>query len=139
MKDLLKDNIELDLYARRSQNTRNKSTFQLYIIFKSSRRFFFKSSLRLSFIKSRCYICDEKSHKVQKYNAFKIIKKLIRTLKKKKSKKIFFVKSLKGSKRSQKVYEAKFDLFDVTNNKFFEKKKIVHIIKETINKLQFIS
>ena len=139
MKNSLKNNIELNLYARRFQNTRNKSTSQLYIIFKPSRKFFFKSSLRLSFIKPRCYICDEKDYKVQKYNAFKIIKKLIRILKKKKSKKVFFIESFKKSKRSQKIYEAKFDSFDVANNKSFEKKKIVHIIKKTINKLQFIS
>ena len=100
MKNLLKNNIELNLYARRSQNTRNKPTFQLYITFKSSRRFFSKSSLRLFFIKSRCYICDKKGHKMQKCDAFKIIKKLIRTLKKKKSKKIFFIKNFKESKRS---------------------------------------
>ena len=57
-------------------------------------------------------------------------------MKKKKSKKVFFVKSLKGNKRSQKIYEAKFDLFDVANNESFEKKKIVYIIKKIINKLQ---
>ena len=100
MKNSLKNNIESNLYARHSQNTRNKLTFQSYTIFKSSRRFFLKSSLRLFFIKSRCYICDEKGYKMQKYNAFKIIKKLIRILKKKKSKKVFFIKSLKGNKRS---------------------------------------
>ena len=70
---------------------------------------------------------------MQKYNAFEIIKKLIRILKKNKSKKIFFIKSFKESKRSQKVYEAKFDLFDIINDEF-EKKKIVYIIKKTINK-----
>ena len=62
MKNLLKNNIELNLYARRSQNTRNKLTFQLQTSFKSSRRFVFKS--RLIFIKSRYYICDEKGYKV---------------------------------------------------------------------------
>ena len=76
---------------------------------------------------------------MQKCNAFKIIKKLIRILKKKKLKKIFFIKNFKENKRSQKVYEAKFDLFDITNNESFEKKKVVHIIKETINKFQFFS
>ena len=72
---------------------------------------------------------------MQKCNVFKIIKKLVRILKKKKSKKVFFIKSFKRNKRSQKVYEAKFDLFDIVNNKSFEKKEIAHIIKETINKL----
>ena len=72
---------------------------------------------------------------MQKCNAFKIIKKLIRVLKKKKSKKVFFVKSLK-SKKSQKVYEAKFDSFDVADDESFEKKEIVYIIRKTINKLQ---
>ena len=62
---------------------------------------------------------------MQKYNAFEIIKKLIRILKKKKSKKIFFIKNLKENKRSQKIYETKFDLFDVINNEFFEKKKLL--------------
>ena len=100
MKNSLKNIIELNLYVRRFQNTRNKSTSYLYIIFKPLRRSSSKSSLRLSFIKSRCYICDEKDYKMQKYNAFKIINKLIRTLKKKKSKKVFFIKSFKENKRS---------------------------------------
>ena len=136
MKNSLKNNIESNLYARYSQNTRNKLTSQSHTTFKSSRRFFSKSSLRLFLIKSRCYIYDEKDYKMQKYNVFKIIKKLIRTLKKKKSKKVFFIKSLKGNKRSQKTYEAKFDLFDIINNESFEKKEIVYIIKKVINKLQ---
>ena len=132
MKDSLKDNIELNLYARRSQNTRNKSTSQSHIILKPSRRFFSKSLLR----KSRCYICDEEDYKVQKCDAFEIIKKLIRILKKKKSKKVFFIKSLKGSKRSQKAYKAEFDLFDIINDDdSFEEEKVVHIIRKAINKL----
>ena len=106
MENSLKDNIESGLYTRRSQNTRNKSTSQSHIIFEFSRRFSSKSSLRLFFIKPRCYICDKKDHKVQKCNAFEIIKKLIRTLKKKKSKKVFFIRNFKGSKRSQKAYKA---------------------------------
>ena len=74
---------------------------------------------------------------MQKCDVFKIIKELIRILKKKKSKKISFIRSLKGNKKSQKAYETKFDSFDITNNEFFEKKKIAHIIKEVINKFQF--
>ena len=99
MKNSLKNNIELSLYIRRSQNIRNKSTFQLYIISEPSRKFSLKSLLRLFFIKSRCYIYDEKGYKMQKCDAFEIIKKLIRILKKNKSKKVFFIKSLKKSKR----------------------------------------
>ena len=95
MKNSLKNNIESNLYIRRFQNIRNKLTSQ----FESSRRFSLKSLLRLFFIKLRCYICDEKDYKVQKCNAFKINKKLIRILKKKKSKKIFFIKSFKENKR----------------------------------------
>ena len=60
MKNSLKNNIELNLYARRSQNTRNKSTSQSHIISEPSRRSFSKSSLR----KSRCYICDEEGYKI---------------------------------------------------------------------------
>ena len=44
MKDLLKNNIELNLYARRFQNTHNKSTSQSHIISEPSRRFSLKSS-----------------------------------------------------------------------------------------------
>ena len=76
---------------------------------------------------------------MQKCDVFEIIKKLIRILKKKKSKKISFIKSFKENKKSQKVYEAKFDLFNITNDESFEKEKVIHIIKKTINKLQFIS
>ena len=76
---------------------------------------------------------------MQKCDAFKIIKKLIRILKKKKSKKIFFIKSLKGNKKSQKAYETEFDSFDIISDEFFEKKEIAHIIKEAINKFQFFS
>ena len=64
MKDSLKNNIELDLYARRSQNTRNKSTSQSYTISEPSRKFSSKSSSRLFLIKSRCYIYDKEGYKV---------------------------------------------------------------------------
>ena len=64
---------------------------------------------------------------------------MIRILKKKKLKKISFIKSLKKNKRLQKVYETKFDLFDVISDESFEKKKIAHIIREIINKFQFFS
>ena len=62
MKNLLKNNIESDLYARHFQNICNKLTFQSQTSFEPSRRFFFKS--RLIFIKTRYYICDEKDYKV---------------------------------------------------------------------------
>ena len=61
---------------------------------------------------------------------------MIQTLKKKKSKKIFFIKNLKENKKLQKTYNAKSNLFDIANDESFEKKKIAHIIKKIINKLQ---
>ena len=76
---------------------------------------------------------------MQKCDAFEIIKKLIWILKKKKSKKVSFIKNLKENKRLQKTYETKFDSFDVIDDESFKKKKIIYIIRKAINKLQLFS
>ena len=45
----------------------------------------------------RYYIYNEENYKVQEYNVFEIIKDLIRILKKRKIRKIIFVKSIKNN------------------------------------------
>lgn len=96
MEDSLKDT-ETDLYARRPQNTRQRSASSRL----NNRSPESKSSFRPPSIinQARCYICDEEGHKVQECDAFEAIKDLVRTLKKKKIKKVTFAKSTEDDKK----------------------------------------
>lgn len=131
MEDSLK-NTETDLYARHPQNTRQRSASSRL----NNRSPESKSSFRPPSIinKARCYICDEEGHKVQECDAFEAIKDLVRTLKKKKVKKVTFAKSTEDGKKPQKAYRAESESSNITNDD--EEEEVAYLIKEVASKLQ---